>query len=182
MPPERYPVRLPPGMRAVHGRQRWLYGDTDPVSAYVDEQTRIAAGDLCWLHGHLCLPAGELALRLAGTSTGPWLPWRGQQIRLARNFLGVALQPSPIGQAGLVRVATGGVFQFECHATRAQLGGLVSAEPAADGTHLWGQRVILVSEAARAIGRVDRAEPRPAGKLAVRIFSRVFSPPWTEVL
>jgi len=181
MPPSRYALRTPPGVKTrrpgeQRGVQRWVDGDTDPVSAYVDEQTRIETGDLVWMHGHLCLPAGELALRTAGTAT-----WTQQQAVVARGFLGVALERSPIGQAGVVRVATAGDFVFPCRATRAQVGARVAVEPSLDGTCLADHRVILTPDPARAVGRVARIARNQATQLTVRIFSRVFVPPCWEI-
>lgn len=160
----------PPDFR---GRPRWLYGDTHPVIAMVAEDVRVEIGDLVWQPPDACevWPAREVALAMEVGYDRVEL-----QRRFAQGFLGVAMQRCPIGERHGIRVATTGVFVFDCAPDRYRIGSLLGAEWSPDGTVLRDQAVRIVQEADRAIGRVAKTEREPRATVQVWICSRVMAP------
>jgi len=165
---------LEPAVRPISrtGRVRYRWGQTHQVSVLAAESVRIVRSDLVYLVGHHVYPASELALRLADGGIGCEL-----QEHFARNFLGVAMEGSPIGEAAPVAVATAGAFDFDCLPTVGRIGAMVAPELSPDETILRDQRVQVVAGHALGIGRVERLSLDVQTFLIVRIFSRVLSPP-----
>ncbi|GAB6164269.1 hypothetical protein JCM19992_02690 [Thermostilla marina] len=145
-------------------RMRWRYGDTDPVVAAVDADTVIEIGDLLFLDGDDAKPASYVPDQ--GTE-------QANQEFFAGRFLGVAMQRSPAGCDRPVRVATRGVFEFECPPGTFELGDLVGVDESADGVTLCPQQVDKVTEARFALGRAARRAPSPESSVYVAVCSTV---------
>lgn len=94
---------------------RWQWGDMNPVNAAVDSATVIEIGDLLYQLVGDASPASELIDRNGLVA----------QQSFADNFLGVAMQRSRSGDTTPVRVATTGVFEFDCPASTFELGDLM---------------------------------------------------------
>jgi hypothetical protein len=118
---------------------RWRYGDTNPVVAAVDADTIIEIGDLLWQDVDDAKPASMLS--------------DGAQFK--ELFLGVAMQRSRAGDTSPLRVATTGVFEFECRPqSRLELGDLMG--PAAGLAALENQIMSEIEFTLYAIGRIAR--------------------------
>jgi len=147
----------------VGDKMRWLWGDTNPVLAAVDSETVIEIGDLLFQDTDDAKPASEAA----------------NQERFADAFLGVAMQRSRAGDTDPIRVATTGVFEFDCRAGTFELGDLVGGDDNGAGSDLLNQWVAQVPRAeplaACAIGRVARREPLATTTVLVDIRSRVMT-------
>jgi hypothetical protein len=88
-------------------------------------------------------------------------------------FAGVAMQASPSGEAQPIRVATSGVFEFDCLSATHEVGDLMSANEHSGGTSLLNQTVVKVATANAAIGRCAK-RVNPAGtRVLVDIVSSV---------
>ena len=147
-------------------KMRWRYGETNPVIAAVAAQTIVEIGDLLFLAVDEARPAS--AQEDQGSEPA-------NQELFARYFLGVAMQHSGAGQSTPIRVATTGVFQFDCPSATYELGELVGASENAEGNRLLNQQVEKVTAPARAIGRVARREPNPTNTVLVDIRSTVMT-------
>ena len=163
-------------------KMRWRYGDTNPVVAAVDSATVIEIGDLVWLDVDDAKPASEIRIHASErepdpTSTipdatvGPSL-----EEMFARKFLGVAMQRSRSGDTAPVRVATTGVFEFDCPSETFELGDLIGTGPL---THpracLANQQVSKVTESEYAIARVAKRVPSADTSVLVDIRSTVMT-------
>ena len=100
-------------------KMRWRYGDTNPVVAAVDAATVIEIGDLLWQDTDDAKPAASLTNHGSKTAN---------QEALADAFLGVAMQRSRSGETAPVRVATTGVFEFDCPSGTFELGNMIGAD------------------------------------------------------
>ena len=134
---------------------RWRYSDTNPVVAAVDAETVIEIGDLVYQDVDDAKPAGSLRPFLS--------PATGQDF-FAEAFLGVAMQRSRAGETDPIRVATTGVFEFDCPQGTFRLGDLVGA----DWQGREGEEVTLLAQSVQpvpvprlAIGRVAKRVPWP---------------------
>ncbi|NLE38461.1 MAG: hypothetical protein GX621_10595 [Pirellulaceae bacterium] len=147
-------------------KMRWRYGDTNPVVAAVDSATVIEIGDLLYQETDDARPAS--ALPDEGSLAA------NQQI-FTGTFLGVAMQRSRAGDTSPVRVATTGVFEFDCPSSTFELGDLVGADQNAGGDGLLSQQVAAVVSASLAIGRVARRVPDAANGVLIDIRSMVMT-------
>lgn len=143
---------------------RWRYGDTNPVMVPVAAATTIEIGDLVFLDSDQAKPAS------AQTDKGSEL---SNQEEFHDNFLGVAMQASAAGEAGSIRVATTGVFEFECQAATFELGEPIGVAENAYGTALESQQVIAAATVASAFGRSALHVTPAAGKVLVDVVSSV---------
>jgi hypothetical protein len=150
----------------VSDKMRWRYGDTNPVIAAVDSATVIEIGDLVFQDTDDAKPASDQADQGSEEAN--------QQL-LADNFLGVAMQRSRAGDTDPIRVATTGVFEFDCPSGTFELGNLVGADENTAGTALESQQVTKVSAAKYALGRVARREAAPTTRVLVDIRSTVMT-------
>jgi len=139
-------------------KMRWRYGDTNPVVAAVASATVIEIGDLVYQDSNAAKPAS--AQSDAGSEAG-------NQELFANNFLGVAMQRSRNGDTAPIRVATRGVFEFDCAATNFELGDMIGTKENDDGDALLDQTVARLSNYA---GSVDNAK-LAIGKAAKRATS-----------
>jgi hypothetical protein len=130
-------------------KMRWRYGDTNPVVAAVDAATVIEIGDLLYQDTDDAKPAASQAN--LGSKTA-------NQEGFARKFLGVAMQRSRSGETAPLRVATSGVFEFDCVSAAFELGDLMGADANSGGTALLSQQVAKVAQSRYAIGRIARRE------------------------
>ena len=93
----------------VANTMRWRYGDTCPVMLPVDSATVIEIGDLVYLDTDDAKPASAQADQ--GTEAA-------NQELFHDKFAGVAMQASRSGDTQPIRVATTGVFEFDCLSAR----------------------------------------------------------------
>ena len=143
---------------------RWRYGDTSPVMLPVDASTVIEIGDLVYLSVDDGRPASAQADQ--GTEAG------NQQL-FHDNFAGVAMQASADGDTQAIRVATAGVFEFDCPSGTFEVGALVGADEQAAGTALENQKVAGIAGPQLAVGRCAK-RVNPAGtRVLVDIVSTV---------
>lgn len=132
---------------------RWRYGDTSPVVVPVDAATVIEIGDLLYLETDDARPASAQADQLTEAAN---------QELFHDKFVGVAMQRSPEGDTHPIRVATRGVFEFDCAGATFEVGALVGSDEAASGTQLENQVVAAVATPNLAVGRVVK-RVNPAG-------------------
>jgi len=147
-------------------KMRWRYGDTNPVVAAVDAATAIEIGDLVWLDTDDAKPASSQADQ---GSEG------ANQEAFADKFLGVAMQRSRSGDTAGIRVATTGVFEFDCPSAAFELGGLIGLDENSGGDGLLNQQVIEVGSSMYAIARVAKREPSATTSVLVDIRSTVMT-------
>jgi hypothetical protein len=136
---------------------RWRYGDTNPVMMAVDSGTVIEIGDLLWQVVDDARPASSQSDQ--GTESA------NQQL-FHDAFVGVAMQASASGSTQPIRVATTGVFEFDCLSTTLEIGDLLGPDENAAGTALLNQTVAKVTNANAAIGRCAK-RLNPAGTRAL---------------
>ncbi len=147
-------------------KMRWRYGDTNPVLAAVDSATVIEIGDLVYQDTDDAKPAGSQADQSSETAN---------QELFADNFLGVAMQRSRSGDTDPIRVASTGVFEFDCPSGTFELGGLVGVNEESGGTALEDQQVASVAAAIYAVARVAKRVATAATSVLVDIRSTVMT-------
>lgn len=124
---------------------RWRYGDTCPVLAPVESATVIEIGDLVWLDTNGVKSASSFTWDTNAATT---------QSSFCAKFLGVAMQKSRSGDTTPIRVATRGVFEFDCTGSTFTIGSY--AAPNASSNLLEDQKLVKLSNRTGAIGRVIR--------------------------
>ncbi len=147
-------------------KMRWRYGDTNPVVASVDSATVIEIGDLVWQDTDDAKQASGIAD--LGTEAA-------NQEAFADVFLGVAMQRSRNGDTSPIRVATTGVFEFDCPSGTFELGDMVGADENTAGTALLNQQVAKVSASKYAIGRIAKRQAAATTSVLVDIRSTVMT-------
>ena len=147
-------------------KMRWRYGDTNPVIAAVDAATVIEIGDLVYQETDDVRPASSQADQNTKEAN---------QELFVTKFLGVAMQRSRAGETAPIRVATTGVFEFDCPSGTFELGKLMGVNENAAGTALLNQQAITVVQANRAIGRVAKREATAAISVLVDVRSTVMT-------
>ena len=143
---------------------RWRYGETNPVIIPVETSTAIEIGDLVYLSSGNAQPAAAQANQ--GTAAA------NQQL-FHSNFAGVAMQQSRVGDGNPIRVATSGVFEFDCPSSTFALGALLGPYEASGTTALMSQQVTTVTAVDEAIGRCASAVDPAATTVLVDIVSTV---------
>ena len=158
----------------MSSKMRWRYSDTNPVNAAVDSEIVIEIGDLVWQDVDDAKPASSQADQSSETAN---------QELFADNFLGVAMQRSRSGDTDPIRVASTGVFEFNCPSGTFELGDLVGVDEASGGTALEDQQVASVAATKYAIARVAKRVGTAATSVLVDIRSTVMtggiSPRWS---
>lgn len=144
---------------------RWRYGETNPVVLPVDSATVIEIGDLVYLDTDDAKPAALLPDQLSKAAN---------QEAFHDKFAGVAMQRSRAGDISPIRVATTGVFEFECASGTFEVGKLFGTEEQASGDVLENQKVDDVATANLAIGRCARRVNPADTRVLVDIVSSVF--------
>jgi hypothetical protein len=147
-------------------RMRWRYGDTNPVVAAVDAATVIEIGDLVQQDVDDAKPASSLTNH--GTEAA-------NQEAFVDTFLGVAMQRSRSGETAPIRVATTGVFEFDCPSGVFELGDLIGADKNAANDGLSNQQVVKVGQSRCAIGRIAKRQPTNTTSVLVDIRSTVMT-------
>ena len=144
---------------------RWRFGETRSVVAPVASNVAIEIGDLVFWDAATIRPACETqtASTFEDTTTD-----------FASNFLGVALQSSPLDVAPSIRVATSGVFEFDCERATYRLGELVGVALNAQTQKLANQKTLKVAAPELAIGKVFRQSDEPSDSVYVDVRSTVF--------
>ena len=145
---------------------RWRYGDTNPVVAAVDSATEIEIGDLLYLDEDDAKPASALADQGSEAAN---------QEAFAAAFLGVAMQRSRAGDTAPIRVATTGVFQFDCPAGTFEIGRMVGPRENVSADGLRDQQLTTVANSGQAVGRLARREPDSVTSVLVAIASTVMT-------
>jgi hypothetical protein len=165
---------------------RYLYGETAPVAAPIDTAgtaavANIEIGDLVFVADATTDVDGDAGVvgKVYPASSRKWNTSEAQTRQdFATEFLGVAMQawdknnPNAYGtRDNLIRIATDGVFEFDCASASFAVGDLVG--PAKDtGNDLMDQKVVSVTtNENQAIGRVVAATSSST-KVKVRITSR----------
>ena len=143
---------------------RWRYGDTNPVMLAVDSATVVEIGDLIYLNTDDARPASSLA---DGGSEAT------NQAAFRAYFVGVAMQRSRAGDTTPIRVATSGVFEFDCLAATLEIGDLIGVDEAANGTQLEDQVVAKVASTSLAIGRCAKRATTSTTRALVDIVSTI---------
>ena len=143
---------------------RWRYGDTQPVMLPVDATTVVEIGDLIYLETDDARPASSQADQLTEAAN---------QELFHDKFAGVAMQASRNGDTQPIRVATAGVFEFECLSATFEVGKLIGVDETAAGTALEDQVVAPVATANLAIGRCAKRVNPAATKVLVDVVSTV---------
>jgi hypothetical protein len=143
---------------------RWRYGETNPVMLPVDSATVIEIGDLVYQDTDDAKPASSQADQ--GTESA------NQQL-FHDVFAGVAMQASGSGETQPIRVATTGVFEFDCLSTTLEVGDMLAPDENGGGTALLNQTVVKVLSTNAAIGRCAK-RLNPAGtRVLVDVVSAV---------
>jgi hypothetical protein len=147
-------------------KMRWRYGDTNPVVAAVDSATVIEIGDLVMQDTDDAKPASMLANQ--GNKAA-------NQAAFVNVFLGVAMQRSRSGETAPIRVATTGVFEFDCSSGTFELGDMIGADGNVANTGLLNQQAAKVTTSAGAVGRVAKRQAAAGSTVLVGILSTVMT-------
>jgi hypothetical protein len=148
-------------------KMRYRYGDTNPVMCEVDSAQVIEIGDMVWLNTDDARPASASSF-VGGLATA--------QETFVDKFIGIAMQNSPSGKSDPIRIATTGVFEMDCASVATWLiGDMAGPDDNAGATALENQKVIEVTDAARAIGVVVKSEASAVTSILVDIKSTIFS-------
>jgi hypothetical protein len=143
---------------------RWRYGDTQPVMLPVDATTVVEIGDLIYLETDDARPASSQADQLTEAAN---------QELFHDKFAGVAMQASRNGDTQPIRVATAGVFEFDCLTATFEVGKLIGVDETAAGTALEKQVVAPVATTNLAIGRCAKRVNPAATRVLVDVVSTV---------
>ena len=100
---------------------RFRSGQVQLRKVRVDANTTIEAGDLIWLDGNVARPASDFAWNTDLATT---------QTQFAAKFLGIAHQPSTVGETLPVSVDLGGssVYEFDVSPGTYELGEALGAD------------------------------------------------------
>ena len=134
--------------------------------AAVDSDTVIEIGDLVLLNTDDAKPASMLVDH--GTKAA-------NQAAFAAAFLGVAMQRSRSGETAPIRVATTGVFEFDCASGTFELGDMVGLDENAAGNALLNQQVAKVTVSQDAVARVAKRQPTAGTSVLIDIRSTVMT-------
>ena len=143
---------------------RWRYGDTNPVMLPVSGGTVIEIGDLVYLDTSEAKPAADQA------DQGSHLLNQGA---LQDAFVGVAMQSSPSGETEPIRIATTGVFEFECETAAAELGDLLGSAENDSLDGLRNQKVAAAPAESSALGRCAKQKAAGATRVLIDVISTV---------
>lgn len=157
---------------------RWRYGDTNPVVAAVSLSTVIEIGDLLFLYKEFsevfgyARPASEIIEPLKYLE-GIYPNILKQQLWFKERFLGVAMQRSRQDDSAPIRVATTGVFEFDCLSNFYELGDWVAVGN--DGSVIRSQLVVSVQDKSFAIARVAKRFSTPTSAVLIDVRSTVMT-------
>ena len=143
---------------------RWRYGDTNPVLLPVESATVIEIGDLVYLDTDNVKPASS--------QTDQGSVAANQQL-FHDMFAGVAMQASPDGETQSIRIATTGVFEFDCASAETEVGDLLGPAENGAGNALLDQTVVAAATVSAAIGRCAKRVVPAGTRVLVDIVSCV---------
>lgn len=143
---------------------RWRYGETNPVILPVASEQTIEIGDLLYLDVD--------GIRNASAQSDQGNIAANQEM-FHDNFIGIAMQASQDGQANNIRIASSGVFEFDCASATFEVGDLLGCDDDGTGTQLDGQALISVATPNLAVGRCVKRVSPAATKVLVEIVSTV---------
>ncbi len=126
----------------------------------------IEIGDLVYQDTDDAKPASAQADQLSETAN---------QELFADKFLGVAMQRSRSGDTLPIRVATTGVFEFDCPSGTFELGDLLGADENTGGDALLDQQVAKVAASKYAVGRVAKRVASAATTVLVDVRSTIMT-------
>jgi hypothetical protein len=153
---------------------RYRYGDTKPVvSLDIVSATVIEIGDMVFQDdsdSDNYKPASDI-----GAIPGTHATLALAQEAFHDEFVGVSLSRSKDGDTNHVRIATEGVFEFDCASATFKAGQYVGPDDNAGGTALESQQVIAVADATKAIGQVEKDYTSATTSVLVRIKGVVHS-------
>jgi hypothetical protein len=132
---------------------RWRYGETNPIMMPTSAGFEVEIGDLVYLDSGVAKSASSQADQ--GTLAA-------NQEEFHDQFLGVAMQASPSASTDPIRVATTGVFEFDCASATFEMGDLLGANEEGTGTALEDQDLIGVATPNLSVGRCTK-RVNPAG-------------------
>src|SRR5258705_2900940 len=141
------------GELSMANTMRWRYGDTCPVMLPVDSATVIEIGDMVYLDTDDAKPASSQSDQ--GTESA------NQQL-FHDIFAGVAMQASRSGDTQPIRVATTGVFEFDCLSTTLEVGDMLGADENVAGNALLNGTLARVTNANASVVRCAK-RMNPAG-------------------
>lgn len=137
--------------------QRWRYGETNPIAMRVKPDTIIEMGDLVWgIHSY-----AHPAIDASGA-----LPF-------VQHFAGVAMHSSRMGESDEIRVATSGVFEFDCNLITWDVGTLIRPAESNDFGRLHNQMVRPSFEKSITIGKCARYRVERFSRVLVDIHSQL---------
>jgi len=143
---------------------RWRYGETNPIMIPVEIDIVIEIGDLVYLDSGTAKPASEQ------TDQGALA---ANQETFHDQFLGVAMQASPTASTEPIRIATTGVFEFDCALATHEIGDLLGSTENGTGTEVISQELIGVATPNLAIGRCTKRVNPAATKVLIDIVSTI---------
>lgn len=146
----------------------WKWGETCPICVRSDEATEIRIGDLLWLDSNGKAQSASTFLKSESQEK--------TQKAFTSDFLGVAMQASPAGWNGTIRVATCGTFEFQDETSgevTQRIGSFVGPILNSTEERLEPKSVVTVDSSLKAIGRIVHQENVPQGKAYVAIISTV---------
>ena len=143
---------------------RWRYGDTNPVLLEAPSDSEIEIGDLLYLDSGVAKPASSFPDQSTLLLN---------QVGLKADFAGVAMQASPAGMTGMIRVATTGVFEMECDLAPFEVGDLIGVTENSAGDQLLDQSVELAGSISAAIGRCAKRVNPASTRVLVDLVSTV---------
>ena len=150
----------------LENKMRWKWGETSPITAEVASTVVIQTGDLLWIDtNNQARPASDFAKNTSLAQT---------QEDFAEVFLGIAMESSPAGTSGYIRVATTGTFELDDTTDSSlALGNYVGPVLNSASTYLQRSEVAKVTPSYQAIGRVCHTEKVPTDVAFVAIISTV---------
>ena len=143
---------------------RWRYGETNPVMLPAQAGDTIEIGDLVYLDGGFLRPA---------TSQADQGSLASNQELFHDNFVGVAMQCSSGASDETLRIATSGVFEFDCAPSNFSVGDLIGTTEDGVGNQLQPQTVESVGAENLAVGRCVKQTPVGSIKVLVDVVSTV---------
>jgi hypothetical protein len=149
---------------------RWRYGETNPVTLPVDSTTEIEIGDLIKLDTDDAKPASSIN-DIGGA--GPATHAAAKEL-FHDAFVGVAMQRSRDGDTAPIRIATSGVFEFDCDSDTFELGERVGVE--VDGSDALEDQKVMPETTAnphQSIGAVAKRVGTANTKVLVEINSTI---------
>ncbi len=129
---------------------RWRNGDTRPVTLPVASATVVEIGDLVVLDSDEAKPVSSVSYggSLAAAQEN------GHDV-----LVGVAMQASPDGSSDPIRIATAGMFEFDCATASFSLGDRMGIDDNVGGDTLENQKLVGVAAGSPqlSIGRCSQA-------------------------